>query len=221
MVLGLFWCVTHKGKVTFLSKPFLHNKETSNRTYRGSTKGSLRGALKVTFSIFAYEKVIKSQTIVHPLSLGKEGFSLGKHTLSRGVSPLLGLFIRMSRKSRSNQTLSESDSQLANTSSAQLADSEPQEKDLLQTLRPTLGAAEIGPVPGTKSIENSISLSGGNLDISSENTSGKPHTTGRLLTIALLSELKEASNMYTWASSLKDTLTWLAFKKSLLSLTEG
>src|ERR1044072_475250 len=41
------------------------------------------------------------------------------------------------------------------------------------------GAIEIGLVPGTRSIENSTSLFGGALGISSGNTSGKSHTTGK------------------------------------------
>src|SRR6266487_136197 len=69
------------------------------------------------------------------------------------------------------------------------------------------GAIDIGLVPGTKSILNSTSLSGGTLDTSSENTSKNSLTTGISSNLAPPSSFKDPNITNNSPCSSTDSLT--------------
>ncbi|MCI33114.1 hypothetical protein A2U01_0054330, partial [Trifolium medium] len=69
------------------------------------------------------------------------------------------------------------------------------------------GAIDIGLVPGTKSIVNYTSLSGGTSDTSSENTSGNSQTIGNSSILTPPSSFKDANIINISACSFKDSAT--------------
>ncbi|RDY06018.1 hypothetical protein CR513_10068, partial [Mucuna pruriens] len=72
-----------------------------------------------------------------------------------------------------------------------------------------LGATNMGLIPGTRSIENLISLFSDKLLTSSGNTFEKSLTIDTSLATTSLLTFKEDNIKYTWAFSFKIALAWL------------
>src|SRR3954463_7375897 len=83
------------------------------------------------------------------------------------------------------------------------------------------GAIDTGLVPGTNSIANSTSLSGGNSLTSSGKTSGNPHTTGKSLLTTFFFTSMDAININTAAPSFMASSTCLAVIVKSSTLTSS